>query len=401
MNSFRHLNRFRADLKRCTACGMCVPPCPLHEMDCGPAETPRALAGLLLEVLEGRISETEARRPLQSCLMCGLCERHCPAALPLLEIFRAARHDLGPMHPGFSRRLMESLLSRPRLIKLAWQGATFAKSWRPHGSANKEATNRRAPRLPRGRENSKVLLFAGCLANFTRPGLLDASARVLNYHGIAWRLPDFTCCGAYAADAGRSADARALVVRNLRIFASSRATQIITLCPHCRKQIRKSWPSLAWLSEEERSLARQFAEKTCGIGEFLNRQDKTHSQAEWSGEFCWHQACVENKEEEKAILALLGRAGFRLANCLQGCCGNILATGAWPPLAAHSRNKVKARKPEAAPEPPSPRTRLARNLKREINIAKRNVASSCPGCIAREPSGKFQHWLELYAQICD
>lgn len=401
MNSFRHLSRFAAAMDNCCACGQCVPVCPAWKQSGNAADSPRGLLALLRVWMAGELPDDELAPHLRNCVMCGLCNAKCPAGLPLQAIFVAARQDMGLFRKSWSDFLVEALLRHPRIVEITWQGGMLLAN-----AAHKAGMRKRAielpSRLPFRKKSGKggIALFAGCLTHFRNSKLLSACARVLDLYEADWQIPEFACCGAFAFIAGRGADARRCVRHNLKLFEDIEPEYILTPCPHCLVQITTVWPSLPWLGKAEREKAAHFASRMMGFGQFLNQRKTNWAVIQAGIPIYWHDACAEPESETRAILNLLGMAGFHVSGEITGCCGNSLDGGKWSPLegqrqiAPEMRNKKNANS--------DVRMRLARNLKREIDAKAPTItAGSCPGCLVRAYTGNLRHWLELLAATLD
>jgi len=85
--------------RECVRCGECVPACPIHL-------EPQWLYAF---AKAGAIQKAQ-ERDLFSCIECGRCARVCPSAIPLVDYYRHAKHQLRMME----RDRAQAQLSRQR-----------------------------------------------------------------------------------------------------------------------------------------------------------------------------------------------------------------------------------------------------------------------------------------------
>lgn len=220
---------------RCVKCGLCLPHCPTYGLDNVEGESPRGRIALMQGLATGRLEPGPALvRHLDNCLGCRACERACPAGVPYGELIDAGRALLieRGTRPSPSRRLVGSLLRRPRLlraaVKLGQLPGASALARRLGGLPARAAELLPPDAGPAGLADAwrrgddrrgEALLFAGCVGAAMDGRTLDDTRRVLEAAGWRVRAPRRQgCCGAIDLHAGRPADAQALALQNLEAF---------------------------------------------------------------------------------------------------------------------------------------------------------------------------------------
>lgn len=369
MSRNRPLANLRAQISRCTACGLCLPACPTYNAAGLETHGPRGRVAIAAALAHGRINPADAAASIYGCLVCGRCQRACPLQLPLNAIFLAAR---GAMPLPAS--LLPSLLGQwpalnllRQLIALA-QCHTRLRSWPPIAA-------RPFPERTETKSANTALLFPGCICQGFFGGIIGACAELLARRGYEVLIPpSLPCCGRPLALRGHSLDAS--IRKNLKLLAQFSFQRIITPCPGCQDAIVNIWPEAAGLSAAERGQVRQLAEKCAPLLPLL--AERPAPMQPGTEKTFWHRPCLMDDIENAASISLLARATAFCASNEPDCCGapllcskNSLVIPAW--------GKKLARKPANRH---GMEGSLAKNILRNAKAARASgIACACPGCM--------------------
>jgi len=310
-----------AALRACIQCGLCVESCPTFRETREEGLSPRGRIALLRDLCA---SESEpgkkANNPpalvdaaraeaLDLCLLCGACERACPAGVAVPELLVRARGQLaGAQAGGRRRRRLRRILfvfRRPRLTRsllvfvrrAAYSGLGAlavrlfaAPEHRGHFldllasiRLPKEERGRwkRSPghrRGKRAREASEVTiaLFHGCVTPVFFPRVLIELERRLANAGVRCETPARqVCCGALHAHHGDLASARDLARRNILAFERTGEARILAESAACATMLK----SYGGLLAGDPSFAERAAEFSARVREAADFSDSPEACA--------------------------------------------------------------------------------------------------------------------------
>jgi len=215
----------RSEARRCLQCECleCVKVCAYLESFKGyPKKYAREIYNNESIVMGSR----QANKLINSCSLCGLCERVCPEDFPIQDLCLEARQSMvrrGKMPPSAHEfALLDMAFSQSERCQLA--------------------------RCEPGRDKSDVVFFPGCQLAATRP---DQTLRVYEHlrkgfsNGVALMLG---CCGAPAHWAGNEG----LFKEQLAIFRKNwhklGEPGVVAACSTCLLMIRQNLPETRVLS---------------------------------------------------------------------------------------------------------------------------------------------------------
>ena len=296
----------------CVECGRCTEHCPAANTGklLNPKEIILGLRGYLndlgpasSEPLLGKYNPPEA--PFQ-CTTCGACEFQCPVGIEHLPILIGLRR--GAVNTG------------------AWENDHGSKLFlaleRGSNSLGLPASDRdkfiAKAGLPLFNGTQEYCLWLGCMGGYDPKGreIVADLARVMNYLGASYGvLRKEKCTGDPVRRLGNDLLFQQLAEENLKTLAENKVTKIVTICPHCVRTIQEDWkeygtpPSVEHHSE---FLAR-FADK-------LPKQRNGES-------IVFHDPCYLGRyrnvyEEPRAIVALTGELVEAPRNHERSfCCG--------------------------------------------------------------------------------
>jgi len=220
----------------CVECGRCTEHCPAAATGklLNPKEIILGMRGYLNDLgpqsqnpLLGKYNSQEA--PFQ-CTTCGSCEFQCPVGiehLPILIGLRRGVVNTGAWQDDYGAKLFLALE----------RGANA------HGlpSSERDKFIEKAT-LPIFDGTQEYCLWLGCTGGYDPKGreIIVDLARVMNYLGASFGvLRKEKCCGDPVRRLGNDLVFQQLAESNLATLAQTR--KIISICPHCVRTIQEDW----------------------------------------------------------------------------------------------------------------------------------------------------------------
>jgi glycolate oxidase iron-sulfur subunit len=288
--NYPNIEKFRADLDRCTKCGFCMAACPVYREERRESSVARGKIMLIRALVDGELAANEAMaEQLNRCTLCSTCAANCPAGT-------AARADkvVKTGLPWSYRIVYRWLLPRRRLfgyvVRLAsWFQGIFLP--RTEGTIRHLSfflsalgKGRHIPQIaPRFLRQSvpavnrppagvpvkfKVGYFTGCMTDFVFPELGVKIVNFLTRNGVEVAVPRGQgCCGAPVfLGAGDFATGRRMADANVRAFEG--LDYIVTDCATCASAMKDYVRFLAD-DEARRTAYSAYAARIKDITEFL------------------------------------------------------------------------------------------------------------------------------------
>ncbi|HET7103593.1 MAG TPA: (Fe-S)-binding protein [Terracidiphilus sp.] len=222
----------------CVECGRCTEHCPAANTGklLDPKEIILGLRGYLNEYgpashepLLGKYNQQEAAF---QCTTCGACEFQCPVGiehLPIIVGLRRGVVNTGAWEDDHGAKLF-----------LALERGSNALGISTHDRdkfIQKQA-------LPVFDGSQEYCLWLGCMGGYDPKGreIVSDFARVMNYLGTSFGvLRKEKCTGDPVRRLGNDLLFQQLAETNLEALSQSGVTKIVSICPHCVRTIQEDW----------------------------------------------------------------------------------------------------------------------------------------------------------------
>ena len=296
----------------CVECGRCTEHCPAANTGklLDPKEIILGVRGYLndldptsQEPLLGKYNSQEA---VFQCTTCGACEYQCPVGIEHLPILIGLRR--GAVNTG------------------AWENDYGAKLFlaleRGSNAMGMSTTERdkfiEKQALPYFDGTQEYCLWLGCMGAYDPKGreIVAALARIMNYLGASYGvLRKEKCTGDPVRRLGNDLLFQQLAEANLETLVQNKVKKIVTICPHCVRTIQEDWKEFGTPPEVEHH------------SEFLARFADKLPQQPSDEKIVYHDPCYLGRyrnvyEEPRAVVALAGQLVEAPRNHERSfCCG--------------------------------------------------------------------------------
>jgi Fe-S oxidoreductase len=280
----------------CVECGRCTEHCPAANTGklLNPKEIVLGLRAYLNDFgpssdqpLLGKYNAQEA---VFQCTTCGACEFQCPVGIEHVPILVGLRR--GAVNTG------------------AWEDEHGSKLFlaleRGNNALGMSATERdkfiQKQALPIFDGTQEYCLWLGCMGGYDPKGreIVAAFARVMNYLGTSYGvLRKEKCTGDPVRRLGNDLLFQQLAEANLEALAQNKVKRIVSICPHCVRTIQEDWKDYGTPPEIEHH------------SEFLARYaDKLPKQAK-EEDIVFHDPCYLGRyrnvyDQPRTVAALAG-----------------------------------------------------------------------------------------------
>ncbi len=222
----------------CVECGRCTEHCPAaatgKELD--PKQVILGFRGYLREnppraeapLLGAHLSQAAVFQ----CTTCGACEDQCPVGvqhLPAIVGLRRGAVNTGKWDDSHGAQLFVNLERHGNPL-----GLPAAERRRFLEQAG----------LPLYDGSQEYCLWLGCMGAFDSQGrrVVRALARVLDHLGVRFGvLPEEKCTGDAARRLGNDLVFGELASENLEMLAEKKVRRLLSICPHCVRTISTDW----------------------------------------------------------------------------------------------------------------------------------------------------------------
>jgi Fe-S oxidoreductase len=222
----------------CVECGRCTEHCPAANTGklLNPKEVILDLRSYLNEL--GPASEaplieklTAPQAPFQ-CTTCGACEFQCPVGiehLPILVGLRRGAVNTGSWADSHGTKLFLNLERGSNPLGMP--------------STERDKFIQKAA-LPLFDGTQEYCLWLGCMGAYDPRGreIVSDFARILNYLGVSYGvLRKEKCTGDAARRLGNDLVFQQLAEANLETMAQNQVKKMLSICPHCVRTIQEDW----------------------------------------------------------------------------------------------------------------------------------------------------------------
>jgi Fe-S oxidoreductase len=222
----------------CVECGRCTEHCPAANTGklLNPKEIVLGVRAYLNDLGpasdQSLLGKYNAQEAVFQCTTCGACEFQCPVGiehLPILIGLRRGAVNTGAWEDDYGAKLF-----------LALERGSNALGISP--SERDKFIQKQALALFDGTQ--EYCLWLGCMGGYDPKGreIVADFARVMNYLGTSYGvLRKEKCTGDPVRRLGNDLLFQQLAEANLEILAQSKVKKIVTICPHCVRTIQEDW----------------------------------------------------------------------------------------------------------------------------------------------------------------
>ena len=316
----------------CVECGRCTEHCPAANTGklLNPKEIILGLRGYLNDLTpaseEPLLGKYNSQEAVFQCTTCGACEFQCPVGiehLPILVGLRRGAVNTGAWENDYGSKLFLALERGSNSLDL------------PASDRDKFIAKAGLPLFDGTQE---YCLWLGCMGSYDPKGreIVADLARVMNYLGASYGvLRKEKCTGDPVRRLGNDLLFQQLAEENLKTLAENKVKRIITICPHCVRTIQedcKEYGTPPPVEHHSEFLAR-FAAKLPNASSSSNDQNKKDRvpQVPLLGlgreKIVFHDPCYLGRyrnvyEEPRTVAALAGELVEAPRNHERSfCCG--------------------------------------------------------------------------------
>ncbi|RCS24627.1 glycolate oxidase iron-sulfur subunit [Phyllobacterium salinisoli] len=342
-------------LRKCVHCGFCTATCPTYVTLGNELDSPRGRIYLIKDMLEnGRPADEQIVTHIDRCLSCLSCMTTCPSGVNYMHLVDHARAHIEktykrPLMNRLTRALLAAVLPYPGRFRAALSAAKwgrplaglfraipglkpvaamldFAPRSVPARSAFAEAGTHRPNAALRGR----VAILTGCAQPVLKPGINEATIRLLTRVGIEVVVPKGEgCCGSLVHHMGREEQALDEARRNVDVWTremdNGGLDAIIVTASGCGTTI-KDYGYMLRLDPAYQDKAAKVSALAKDVTEYLATLDLPVPEKAPGLTVAYHSACSMQHGQKitRQPKELLARAGFTVKEPAEGhlCCGS-------------------------------------------------------------------------------
>jgi glycolate dehydrogenase iron-sulfur subunit len=360
-------------LRTCTHCGFCTATCPTYVLLGDELDSPRGRIYLIKDMLASGKATADTVKHIDRCLSCLACMTTCPSGVHYMHLIDHARRWIQqyyrrPWEERVLRRLLDTVLSRPPLFRLALRCAAVAKplgrflpgrlaplfALAPASIPSASPVNRPQVFSARGKRLLRVALLPGCAQSVLAPWINEATIRLLTRYGCEVVVAKGSgCCGALVHHLGHEAAAFKFTRANIDAWERERLASgldaIVVNASGCGTMVK----DYGFVLREDLAYAEK-AMRISALARDVTQVIETFGLSGNSGiinaknrRVAYHSACSMQHGQglDAGPKVLLAAAGFEPLDVPEGhlCCGsagtyNILQ----PEIAAMLRERKLA-----------------------------------------------------------
>ncbi|MCC6539391.1 MAG: 4Fe-4S dicluster domain-containing protein [Bryobacterales bacterium] len=222
----------------CVECGRCTEHCPAANTGkiLNPKEIALGLRGYLKEFgpasEEPLLGKYIAQEAAFQCTTCGACEFQCPVGvehLPVIVGLRRGAVNTGQWEDDYGNKLFLNL----------------ERYGNPLGMASSERDKFIAKAgLPLYDGTQEYCLWLGCMGSYDPKGreIVESMVRVMRHAGVTFGvLKKEKCTGDSARRLGNDLAFGQLAEQNLQTIQAAGVKKMVSICPHCVRTISEDW----------------------------------------------------------------------------------------------------------------------------------------------------------------
>ena len=296
----------------CVECGRCTEHCPAANTGklLNPKEIILGLRGYLNEFgpasEESLLGKHNSQTAVFQCTTCGSCEYQCPVGiqhLPILIGLRRGAVNTGTWEDEHGAKLFLALERGSNALGM--------------GTAERDKFVQKME-LPIFNGTQEYCLWLGCMGGYDPKGreIIADFVRVMNHLGTSFGvLRKERCTGDPVRRLGNDLLFQQLAESNLEALAQNKVKKIISICPHCVRTIQEDWKEFGKPPEIEHH------------SEFLARHAGMLPRQADGDAIAFHDPCYLGRyrnvyEEPRAVASLAGRVVEAERNHERSfCCG--------------------------------------------------------------------------------
>jgi len=333
-------------LRKCVHCGFCTATCPTYVLLGDELDGPRGRIYMIKNLLESDApAPAKVVKHIDRCLTCLSCMTTCPASVDYMHLVDRARARIEqtfarPLPDRLLRALLAFVVPNPGLFRWALTGAKLAGPLKallpgrlkgmiamaPASLPAASAIDRPQVLKAEGKRLKRVALMTGCAQQVLRPGINEATARLLARRGCEVVIAEGAgCCGALVQHMGREAEALHQAKANIAAWEKVDVEAVVINASGCGTTVKdygwmlKHDPDWAERAAKIAALATDITEimAELGLGDVLaeDRPIVTYHSA------CSMQHGQQIRDQPKDLLR---DAGFEVRDPREGhlCCGS-------------------------------------------------------------------------------
>ena len=222
----------------CVECGRCTEHCPAAAT--GKALNPKEIVLGIRSYLndfgpaseEPLLGKYNSQQAVFQCTTCGACEYQCPVGiehLPILIGLRRGATNTGAWEDDYGSKLFNAMERNSNALGLS--------------SAERDKFIQKQS-LPIFDGSQEYCLWLGCMGGYDPKGreIITSFVDVMNYLGASYGvLRKEKCTGDPARRLGNDLVFQMLAEANLETLKQNKVKKIISICPHCVRTIQEDW----------------------------------------------------------------------------------------------------------------------------------------------------------------
>jgi len=342
-------------LRKCVHCGFCTATCPTYVTLGNELDSPRGRIYLIKDMLENdRPADKQVVTHIDRCLSCLACMTTCPSGVNYMHLVDHARAHIEktykrPLMDRVTRALLAMVLPYPGRFRASLYAARLGRPFAPlfkalPGMKPMAAMLELAPasvpvrsdfakpgsHASAGEKQGRVAILTGCAQPVLKPGINEATIRLLNRIGVEVVVPEGEgCCGALVHHMGREDDALDAARNNVdawtRQIDNGGLDAIIITASGCGTAIK----DYGYMLREDPAYAEKAAHVSAiakDITEYLASIEMPEPVNGANMVVAYHSACSMQHGQKITVQpkALLKAAGFTVKDPPEGhlCCGS-------------------------------------------------------------------------------